>query len=592
MEEQAVKFLKYSKSYDSVSKQNWKGIEQAWIFINPVKDQVLSDDLVVANIEIAAINAPDAFEFQVGIELACGYSVHAAGTPLVLAATRDFAIHLSVDRYHKELLAEIVARKTEIWNSFAVRTKYGDPYVDTLARYVLFHDTNNIGINNVLQGIDTTRVYVSDYSDNSYPVDISIPVLSISFTYSVNNFNIDSPIIKAIIADIGSGVISEETNWSGDSNYSTSIVTTFSSSNSEHTSNKVMSGASLVSGPSSYGFLGSWWYQEPSPTNPEIWVHSGNTWYLRKDFMKSGRLPNGGYIPLKARIELFSEQGFIDTKWRERSCDPWCSVAKIAIIIIAVVVAIYAPGMSGVVSTIAAVATAIIAFSLILTLAAMAAEGLGDPVLSRELSGFNQTISPLVKIAGIVLIVTTAIDVYNNFANAATVTTEELAIDATEQQLAASMAASNSGYVMSTFSTAASAQASVAERLIEKAISSTISSVTNISTKNLISNVSRLIDGWSKNELSTKANQLNRLNGEIAEQEAAIEEMRISDKGLEIIAMYANPVNNQCARVYSVFESPYEPTKMCSQATHVTALMGMGQETRFKSLLVGQTRDV
>lgn len=547
MNAQAEKFLRWSGGLDSVRNQRWKGIKNAWIYINPSKDQELADELVAANLTVAATRAPDDFQFRVGIPL------EGDTGKLILAASEAFKSHKNIDRYKAELKAELKARKAEIDTNFTPRTKYADPWVSTLAQYVILY--GDYEIETIGTGIDQDSRSATDWNGDRYSYVVNIPVLSITFTSVFNGYDEDHPVVAAAVAGKNKIVDSYPEEGTDDSSY------------------------------------GGWWggYNSPTPTIPSIWVQSGRYYYLRTDFLKNGIVPEtGAYIRLEDRIELLSADGFVDSDYEEKSCDFWCSITTVVITVIAIYLAVTIPGIGQATgwALIAAVAQAIVIFAAVIAVAAAVLDGTGDVVTARGLNQLNKTIAPIVQVASLILVVDFMTTAYNSMSAAAS----NLADDA-------AMATLESGSQFAGASTWTSAGASAASRftntLADNVVKSVVSSISSTGWEQGLKWVNQVAGMVKQNELEKLEDRLQSKQEQLAKQQQAMEENDSGNPAMDYQINYANVMLLDWSG-YSMFErqySGYQPRYGGGnvQRTEVGALMGMGVNTYFRQGLVEQT---
>ena len=550
MSAQAEKFLRWSGGLDSVRRQSWKGIENAWIYINPNKDQELADELVAANLTVAATRAPDDFQFRVGIPL------EGNAGKLILAASEAFKSHKNIDRYKAELKAELKARKAEIDVNFTPRTKYADPWVSTLAQYVVLY--GDYEIQTIGTGIDQDVRESTDWDGYRYDYAVNIPVLSITFTSVFNNYDETHPVITAAVAGKNRIVDSYAEEGTSDESY------------------------------------GGWYssYNRPEPTIPSIWVQSGSYYYLRVDFLKNGIVPaTGAYIRLGDRIELLSANGFVDSDYQEKSCDFWCSITSVVIVIVAVYLAVTIPGLGKATgwALIAAVAQAVVIFAVVLSVAAALLDATGDVVTARGLAKLNKSIAPIVQIAGLILVIDQILNWKDAVIKAGTELADDLAMASSEQAMI------NAGYTGSTWSgvtAGSSALASTSNTVIENVLSS-VGKNFNISWQNGVKWVSQIADMVQKNELQKLDKEIKQKQEQLAQMQQAQEENNSGNPAMDYQINYANVLLLDWSG-YSMFERPYSGYQPRYgggnvQRTEVGALMGMGSNTYFRQGLVEQT---
>lgn len=546
-EAQAEKFLRWSGGLDSVRRQKWKGIKKAWIYINPSKDQELADELVAANLTLAATRAPDDFQFRVGIPLERG------NKKLILAATEAFKSHKNIDRYKAELKAELKARKAEISSNFTPRSKYADPWVSTLAQYVVLY--GDYEIDTIGTGIDQDSRSATDWNGDSYSYTANIPILSITFTSVLNGYDEDHPVVKAAVEGKNRIVDSYPEEGTDDS--------------------------------ISYG---GWWggYSSPTPTIPSIWVQSGRYYYLRTDFLKNGIVPDtGAYTKLEDRIELLSADGFVDSDYEEKDCDFWCSITTVVIIVIAVVASYFAGPKAGI--TIMALAKAIVVFALVLSIAAAVLDATGDVVTARGLARLNKSIAPIVQIAGLILVVDTMLNWKNAIIEAGTNLADDVAMASADQAMV------QAGYTGSTWTGAtvgSSAIANAGNTIIDSVIKS-VGTNLELSWSNGVKWVSQVAEMVQNNELEKLDKELKQKQDQLAEMQQAQEENNSGNPAMDYQINYANVMLLDWSG-YSMFErqySGYQPRYGGGnvQRTEVGALMGMGANTHFRQGLVEQT---
>ena len=547
MSAQAEKFLRWSGGLDSVRRQRWKGIKNAWIYINPSKDQELSEELVAANLTLAATRAPDDFQFRVGIPLEGNTG------KLILAASESFKSHKNIDRYKAELKAELKARKVEIDTNFTPRAKYADPWVTTLVQYVVLY--GDYEIQTIGTGIDQDSRSGTDWNGDSYSYVVNVPILSLTFTSVLNSYDENHPVVVAAIAGKNRIVDSYPEEGTDDGSY------------------------------------GGWWggYNRPEPTIPSIWVQSGGYYYLKTSFLKNGIVPDtGAYIKLEDRLELLSANGFVDSGYEEKSCDFWCSITAVVIVVIAVVAAVYTGGQSlkAGAALITAVATAVVTFAAVIAISAAVLDGTGDVVTARGLNQLNKTIAPLVAVASVILVIDFMTTAYNNMASAAS----NLADDA-------AMATLESGSQFAGMSTWTSAGASAASRftntLADNVVKSVVSSISNTGWQQGLKWVNQVAGMIKKNELEKLESKLKSQQEQLAQQQQAMEESDSGNPAMDYQINYANVLlldwsgYGEFERRYSGYQPRYGGGNV--QRTEVAALMGMGTSTYFRQRLVEQT---
>lgn len=538
MEAQAEKFLRWSGGLESVRRQRWKGIKKAWLYINPSKDQELSEELVAANISLAASRAPDDFQFRVGIPL------EGSTGKLILAASEGFKLHGNIDRYKKELKAELQSRKVEILDNFTPRARYPDTWVSTLAMFVvLYGDYDIVTINT---GIDQDNRIGVDFNGDSYSYPVNIPILSITFTSVVNNYDEDHPVVVAAVG------------------YRNKIKESYGE---EGTAEESIYG-SMFSG-----------YQSSTPTIPSIWVRSGRYYYLRTSFLKTGIVPEtGAYIKLSDRIEMLSAQGFVDSDYEEKSCDFWCSITTVVIIIIAVVASYFAGPEAGI--TIMTLAKAIIVFALVIAVAAAVLEGTGDVVTARGLARLNKSIAPIVQIASMILVV----DAMMDFASAATKAAENLAENLADDAAMAALESTGQFTGMSTWTASSSLVDRVTGAVIDN-VKNLVGSNLKLNWKNGIKWVGQVAEMVQKNELEKLEKGIKSKQDRLAELQQAQEDNDGGNPAMDYQINYANMLLLDWSG-YSIYERQYSGIQPKYgggnvQRTEVGALMGMGAQTYY-----------
>jgi hypothetical protein len=534
MEDQAEEFLRWSGGLESVRHQSWKGIKKAWLYINPSKDQELKEELVAANITLAATRAPDDFQFRVGIPL------ESETGRLILAASESFRLHGNIDRYKKELKAELCNRKDEIYDKFTPRTKYPDACVDALAKTVLLYGEYDIAT--ISTGIDQVSRIGTDWNDDTYSYTVNVSILSITFTSVFNDYDEKHPVVKAILE------------------HKQDIKPLYPEEGAED---------------GTYGGL-SFNYNTPTPTIPSIWVRSNYHYYLKTSFLRTGIVPDtGAYIKLSDRIELLSAKGFVDSGYEEKSCDFWCSITIVVIIIIAAVASYYAGPEAGV--SIMAIAKAIIVFALVLTVAAAVLEGTGDVVAARGISRLNKSIAPIVQIAGLVLVVTCMMDWADSIENVAS----NMADDADM----ATLESSSQFEGMSTWTSGST----VAERTASSAVDDVkalAGDSFDLNWENGVKWVSQVADMIQKNELAKLKKEIKSKQDKLAELQQAKEDNAGGNPAMDYQINYANVMLLDWSG-YSIFERPYSGYQPKYgggnvQRTEVGALVGMGADTYYR----------
>lgn len=550
MSAQAEKFLRWSGGLDSVRRQKWKGIKKAWLYINPSKDQELADELVAANLTLAATRAPDDFQFRVGIPLEGNTG------KLILAASEAFKNHKNIDRYKTELKAELKARKAEIDVNFTPRAKYADPWVSTLAQYVVLY--GDYEIETIGTGIDQETRYDTDYNGDSYNYTVNIPILSITFTSVLNNYDETHPVVVAAVAGKNRIVDSYPEEGTDDSSYG--------------------------------GFWGG--YSSPEPTIPSIWVQSGRYYYLRTDFLKNGIVPDtGAYIRLEDRIELLSANGFVDSDYEEKDCDFWCSITTVVIVVVAVVLAAYTGGQSlkAGAALLTAVATAIVTFAVVISIAAAVLDGTGDVVTARGLAKLNKSIAPIVQIAGLILVIDQILNWKDAVIKAGTELVDDAAMAVSDQAMV------QAGYTGSTWTgaTAGTSALSNAGNAVVDSVLKSVSSNFNLSWSNGVKWASQVAEMVQNNELQELDKEIKQKQDQLAEMQQAQEENNSGNPAMDYQINYANVLLLDWSG-YSMFERPYSGYQPRYgggnvQRTEVGALMGMGANTYFRQGLVEQT---
>jgi hypothetical protein len=317
-------------------------------------------------------------------------------------------------------------------------------------------------------------------------------------------------------------------------------------------------------------------YASSAPTIPSIWAYSGSHYYLKVSFLKTGIVPDtGAYINLSDRINLLSAKGFVDSGYEEKSCDFWCQIATVVIVVIAIVVSYYAGPESGV--TIMALAKAIIVFALVLTIAAAVLEGTGDVVTARGISRLNKSIAPIVQIAGLVLVVTYMMDWADSIENVAS----NMADDANM----ATLESSSQFEGMSTWTSGST----VAERTASSAIDDVkvlAGDSFDLNWENGVKWVSQVADMVQKNELAKLEREIKSKQDKLAELQQAKEDNAGGNPAMDYQINYANVMLLDWSG-YSIFERPYSGYQPKYgggnvQRTEVGALVGMGADTYYR----------
>jgi hypothetical protein len=288
------------------------------------------------------------------------------------------------------------------------------------------------------------------------------------------------------------------------------------------------------------GHNADWWVLSPGYGHAK-----SNLPWLKVDVLK-GKLGN---LSLKDRINLVST--IIDAGWWEESSS--VGILSVAIIVIAVAVAVYAPQWAGVVTKAAAMATSMLAFSMVISLGSALLSANNNYTEAKWLVEINRTIAPAVQIASIVIVVNTA-----------------------------------AKWIQYTAQVAEQAVAKTATEIAEDFVKNVITKMETVGPNQMLEYGSKMIKLHTDNDISNITRENENKQKELQDLMQANEESKYSDVYKKFASAMANPLQLQGSSFE--FDRQFEQVlgdmhigNICR--TSVLALMGDGSKTYLNNLV-------
>lgn len=502
---------------------------------------------------------------------------------------------------YTNMKSTIQTLKDFIWNHNLVISTSGTPedmYEELLTRYLLVHgDQSKIRLelvqkstiqytreenyespiwgnyNSYLNGINVSYRGTNSGSGYSYEVTYNIPVYEVTMVvrdYEELSTTLVSKIKADIFADYYKKMCTDENGYSyecPDQQLGLAIMgngelvaATYGKVNGFSSYRSVRRLYQEPDDPDNAAFVAgyeSMYYDvggsaEGTYTGPTDWWvlapgygHRGsNLPWLKVDVLR-GKI---GGLKRKDRIKLIG--AIIDVGWWEKKKKSG-GFLSFVVVVIAVVVAVIIPPIS--LYLIVNVAAAIVAFAAVISIGAAVLLSTGNYGDAKWLAELNKTISPVVQVAGLVLIVYSIYNFTQSFSNFA-----------------------------------ASTANMTAEQVVSKIVSSAAEKISTMTLSDGLRFASRAFDLYAKNDINQKTKELESKQKKLQELLEINEESKYRDVYREFASVMMNPLLMQGSSFE--FDRQFEPVfgsmhtgNSCRTST--MAVMGDGATTYFRNVV-------
>lgn len=495
--EDGEKLLKHLGIFEDIEQAEFGGIKKAVLYLNGTKDTVKDMTSSVLVNYLNEIDLDDGNEITGTILFTGRYN-----KPLSDLVTESLS-----DK--PALIQEIQDKFEDIWGNYEVSSdRDGDPYLDTLLRYILrtsdiAYEIKDVSISFITETLPRTKTLgLIPHKDatvivQSFRVDIKIPDVV---------FNSSDSIIDTIKNDLQSTSDSANTAMTR-----SALGRVYYNPVNEDTEDDDYS----------YLYTSA---PDPVPSNPSLWYKYDDRYYLRLSTLK------GKTIKLDEKIDLITDS--IDSIYKKKKVSWW---KKVLVVLAFTVVAYFTAG-AGIVG----ISQGILVASLTLTLSTLLLQQWGDDVGARFAGEFSKRIRPITVIATIVVAVGAVYSGFANFARkGATEALKAAGAEATKEAVA--------DYVATNFWTATWQGFKL--------------TVTNPSVvfKQSFTIVSKTSELYYKNELKKISDDIKSKQKQIDEYNESQEASLYRDLAQDFAKMYTN-LDARLSSDYE-FDRPYEPVK-------------------------------
>ena len=534
------KLFKFLGAYQDVINSSTKGIDSAWLYINKNKGADLSveyNDFVASNLnqmwwDYSDGDLPE--ELTLTTTIVIEALLNSSRTTTV-----DTTPLLNPSWPEEQLITVIKDNYETLWDtclisqqgvgvinkgsiiSETVQAKIpdeddlspDDPWLQTLSRYALKSNGPSCTIKNVEIGYGKTelgRLYPT------YVVTIEIPY---------NTFSNQALLVEDIVRDLTD-------------TYSSKTRTKLSYPNGYYTKQAIqgMDSTDLNTDPDIITRPYRLWEDESSEVSSlysNLWVKAGDKWYLKAAPFDKPRDYGLTFKQLNSYVVQL-----IDSGYKKKKVKWWKKAIAIVIFVVAIVLALPSGGAS---LTLTAVATAILAGALVLTLLTLAFSVAGADEWASAFAAVNKMIEPLVIVATIITMTAAIQKAGQEAAKKAAV---ELGKEAAEVTLAESIE-----YAIR----------SSVDNLIEQVIKGATDVMSGT-----ISNASlRFLDGMAKIIMTPSQLRLEDINSRNKDLKAQYDDM-VKEMSQEydvlkgFMYIYSKPATADWSMYAATFDQPYE----------------------------------
>lgn len=529
MSSSTKKLLKMLKLYNTLTTQKMEGIKKAWVYLNPNGDGVpnFSSTIVAENFD-NLFGDNDYIE----LTLLLGPKVDRTGNA-VSSKVSDYPLNTPVN--------DIVGVTNELINEY--RSNFVNGYIcDGTSTYVV---TEN-GVTEVLQGSPYSRLlarYVIDSDEvpweitkvEEYKSEVSVPYSTYYYDYSTSvsgtkiiyrnepttkyrvklkvprfNFNENTDIVQQIVNDAGASNVNA---------YITSKILGTDLDKYIQEEEDDFSTRDVV------------FFLNPKPlSNPDFWVldKDDKSWggYLLKTEVLTGNL-----LTLDQKIELINS--ILDVDYKEKESSAWDNFVALVISAVVVYVAYQICGgaCAGNALTLTTATVYVAAVALTLSLATLAAQGMGMEGLASALGQYAKMMNTLATMLAILSLITTGLG-----GNPSTVGGGEAGTSLTLEQVG--------GKVIDNITTQ-----------IKELVTS---SFTDISFEQFVKVSNQLFGLWSENQTKNIQDKIRKEESKAAKLRQDKEEQQATNVWLQFGKVQFDLLRSDYSYYASIYDKPYE----------------------------------
>lgn len=539
-EDNRLKLLRMLGVYSDLKTQDWKGVEDAWLYLNPTKGgftkesektnlRIALDDAIGTTLK-GTINIAGYVESEYDSDGGTSYTI---SNPMNTVKNVQFDLTAIEEAYpgftakyqeggydEKEMLyAKCVLAYADLWNTCKISATYDqsgeepdsmdNKFKEILLMYLMFSEDVDYTITKVSTYYTTEQVQTQSKQSNTANANYR--------TFIVPTISIDVTIDPTQIVPLGLDIV--------DLIYADILGANANNINETLVAQKLDSMYDV-------GEL------DAEDEFSQFWLRHDGRWYLRVDAIEGDMLKaDGSKFSLKERVEYL--QSTIDQDYRKKKASTWKKVLVIVIVVIAVVIAVVSLGSgAGFSAYLIAAATALVYTSLVIALLSYAAAKWGDEDTAMALGEANSTIAPAVKIAGIILL----INGLANLSEAAQQAAEDAAVEEAKNAATEELT-----------------QVAIDE-IKKQAQATAMDYMKTYLTSNWMSITNTALTKVYEHKLGEQQDQIDKMKTELTKQEEAKETNLLRDYGKDYIKMYAELIQQDQAQ-YAYTEVPYIPMR-------------------------------
>lgn len=526
MSDSTEKLLKMFKIYNDLNKQDMKGVTKAWVYLNARKEEIpsFSKTIIAENLDLLF----DGKEYVnvrlvLGTKSLVGRGLTAQAYPIssdisdITAVSNELA-----GEYRSQFLAgyscEVKGLKLD-----GTTTVQVSPYERLLGRYILGSDDveweitkvkvvqETIPIQNTSYyfddnlGGDTPQYYYTYEKVDQYVIDIKVPNYGFSNTTDV-------------VVQMGNDGEADHSNVNDGNLIVTRQLLNIPLESYKNDEDDDFP-ADLVN------------YQPPGPdVNHAFWVYdwddrSWGGWLLRKDVL------TGNTLTLDQKLELINAA--IDIGYKEKTASAMDKFVGLVIVAAAIYVGFLLFGPTGafkVAETVTpAVLAAVFSFAAIaVSIAALAAEGMGREGLATALGSYARTLGVMASILAVISMINAGAD----YSKAAVEATRELTMEEVVQK--------------------------VIDEVLEEMQDLFTKELTDLSFSQYVKMTNTLFGLWSENQQATVQSKIKDAKDKNARLSQAKEEQQASNPFLQFAKIQFSLMRMDYSFYESLYDKPYE----------------------------------
>lgn len=540
MDESTEKLAKYLGIYSDLTAKQ-EGVEKSWLYLNPEKATDLPSG---TSVELIGKNLQNALrkvvQGNIQVVLTLGAKITTEGNTTTLTPPSFIADVSDQPALISEVLSSLPSMYSD---NYSVEVSEEDPYITALAVYGLLHIGNACVLEKVTETLTVLDREEQLPTGASFTKTEVVPSYALHLKFSNTLINASSPISSAIRSVITSPISTADKTLKA-------RLTGFTLSDYNYHDVRVT--------PSSY-WLGSemgTYYVEETVYDPN--TDSYTTVNVPRSIMEyylKTSLFDDTTFKREERIRYFLD--LIDSDYKKEKLKWYEKLAVLAIIIVAVILAIPSGGASfaTAAATVAYIATIVTVAALYIAIATYALSLMGAHNVAAATGQFLKSVDPLVKIAGIYLIV------YSIVQKAA----QEAAKKEAAKQIGAEAAERTFVDVVMDYTKVG----------IEQVTG--VTDMTNMTTEHVLKMTGFSFDIYKDWKTRDLHDEINDYRKELAELQQAQEYAQTSDILKEVAASFPNLIAKdnsiyaaQYDRPYEWWSTPYHSGNI--QATTVNAL--------------------